>query len=399
MNIQSSFAGCSPFDFSLPTRIHFGAGARHQLPEALLDCRAGKVLVVTDKGVMNTGLVAPFIEKMHHLGLSVSVFDDVRANPTEQTVNRAAMLARHQEVDTILAIGGGGSSLDTGKGVAAVLLNNGDILDFEGQDKVEPPTPPVLAIPTTAGTGSEVTSWAVITDTKNRFKAGVGSRYLAPAVALLDPELTLSLPGPLSASTGIDALTHAIEGFTARCANPISDALALQAMELIAGNLEQAVRNGKDLRAREAMLLGSLLAGIAFGNSDTAGVHSMAEALGAMFDVPHGEANAIFLPYVMGFNLPEIPDRIERIGRAMGIAPGSDLPSVESGRLAIRKIQALIDRLDIPDLKATGIDRQDLPALAEKAEQNLGTPDNAREIDAAGYLELFTRAFDRADPL
>ena len=397
MNVRSSFAGCSPFDFSLPTRIHFGAGVRHQLPGALLDCQARKVLVVTDKGVMNTGLVTPFIEKMSHHGLSVSVFDDVRANPTEQTVNRAAMLARHQEVDTILAIGGG-SSLDTGKGVAAILLNNHNILDFEGQDKVEPPTPPVLAIPTTAGTGSEVTSWAVITDTKNRFKAGVGSRHLAPAVALLDPELTLSLPRSLTASTGIDALTHAIEGFTARCANPISDGMALQAMELIAGSLEQAVHNGQDLQARESMLLGSLLAGIAFGNSDTAGVHSMAEALGAMFDVPHGEANAIFLPYVMGYNLPEIPERIERIGRAMGISPEKDLPAVETGRLTIRKIQALITRLDIPHLKATGIDRQDLPTLAEKAHQNLGTPDNAREIDATGYLELFTRAFEQADP-
>ena len=397
MNVRSSFTGCSPFDFSLPTRIHFGAGARHRLPGALRDCQSRNVLVVTDKGVMNSGLVTPLIEKLSHLGLSVTVFDDVRANPTEQTVNRAAMLARHQEVDTILAIGGG-SSLDTGKGVAAVLLNNGNILDFEGQDKVEPPTPPVLAIPTTAGTGSEVTSWAVITDTKNRFKAGIGSRHLAPTVALLDPELTLSLPRSLTASTGIDALTHAIEAFTARCATPISDVLALQAMELIARNLESAVEDGQNLQAREAMLLGSLLAGMAFGNADTAGVHSMAEALGAMFDVPHGEANAIFLPYVMGYNLSEIPERIERIGRAMGLSMETNLPAVEAGRLTVRKIRSLIARLDIPHLEATGIGREDLPALAEKAHQNLGTPDNAREIDAAGYLELFTRAFERADP-
>ena len=185
-------------------------------------------------------------------------------------------------------------------------------------DKVPSSATPLIAIPTTAGTGSEVTMWSVITDPERRIKTAVGSPYIAPRIALLDPELTRGLPPSLTATTGIDALTHAIEAYTARCSNPVSDALALYAIELIAGHLETAVKDGTNMASRGAMLLGSLLAGMAFGNSDTAAVHSMAEALGGMFNIPHGMANAICLPYVMGYNLPVVLERTARIGSALG---------------------------------------------------------------------------------
>jgi alcohol dehydrogenase len=385
---------CSPahgdlakaFPFLLPTRIEFGPGVAERVGEeaAALGRRA---FVVTDPGIERAGLVALVVERLVASGLEVSVFAEVEANPRVATVDRGAGMARDFGADVVVALGGG-SAIDAAKGVSAVTRHGGTVLDYEGLEKVPGPVVPVVAIPTTAGTGSEVTLWAVITDPKRQFKAPIGSFHLAPRVALVDPLMTLSLPSLLTAATGIDALTHAIEAYTARCSNPISDALVLYAMELVGTHLESAVQNGGDVRARSGVMLASLLGGIGFGNADTAAVHSMAEAIGAVFDVPHGVANAIFLPYVVQHNLSAEPDRTARIGRALGLET-SDLPVGEAAEATVAALLELIRRLSIPTLSETGITEADLPKLAATAMMNSGTPDNPVEMDEASFLALF----------
>lgn len=386
------------FQFLLSTRIEYGDGVSLRAAEAVAQYPGNNVLVVTDAGIVEAGIAAPIIESLRQAGLDVVVFDEVEANPSTVSIDRAADLAREKKIEVIVAIGGG-SSMDTAKGVAAVSGGGGRILDYEGLDKVPSSATPLIAIPTTAGTGSEVTMWSVITDPERRIKTAVGSPYIAPRMALLDPELTRGLPPSLTATTGIDALTHAIEAYTARCSNPVSDALALYAIELIAEHLEIAVKDGTNMASRGAMLLGSLLAGMAFGNSDTAAVHSMAEALGGMFNIPHGMANAICLPYVMGYNLPVVLERTARIGSALGLETGQHRSVLPKAKAAVTHVAQLISRLGIPTLADTGISRDDLPSLATKAFHNLGTPDNPRDIDEIGFERLFGLVFDAKDPL
>jgi len=383
------------FPFLLPTRIEYGLGAAARVSDeaAALGRRA---FIVTDPGVLGAGLVEPARVALEAGGLAPCVFAGVEANPRVETVDRAAAEAHEHGADVIIGIGGG-SAMDTAKAVAVVAKYGGSILDYEGLDVVPGPTLPVVAVPTTAGTGSEVTLWAIVTDTVRRYKAPVGSFHMAPTVALVDPLTTLSLPPAMTAGTGLDALTHAVEAYTARCSNPVSDALVLYAMELIAANLEQAARHGDDVEARSAVMLGSLLAGIGFGNADTAAVHSMAEAVGAHFDVPHGMANAIFLSYVMRHNLVAVPEKTARIGRAMGLDERG-LSTEEAAERAVAAVFALARRLQIPSLGETGVGEDDLPQLAATAMMNLGTPDNPVEMDEKSFLALFAEALRGSEP-
>ncbi|MBW2121378.1 MAG: iron-containing alcohol dehydrogenase, partial [Deltaproteobacteria bacterium] len=351
------------FSFSLQTRVEYGMGISKKIADEILRCHGTRVLVVTDPGVSEAGLVSPLAGLLKKRGIPFVIFDRVEENPRAKTVDHVAGIAVEQGVDTIVAVGGG-SSLDAAKGVAAVASHGGTISDYEGFGRLPPPVIPLIAIPTTAGTGSEVTNRAVITDGAKKRKITVGKPNLAPSVALVDPELTFTLPPAITASTGIDALTHAIEAYTVLCSNPLSDALALHAIELISGYLGQAVERGHDPEARSAMMLGSLLAGISFGNASVAAVHSMAEVLGGIFDVPHGVANAIFLPYVMGFNLPAAQDRLARIGWTMGAGGTDSSPAPEAARQAVFRVYGLVKELGIPSLRKTGVSWNDLDHLA-----------------------------------
>lgn len=384
------------FRFLLPTRVEFGLGAAERVAEeaAALGRRA---LVVTDPGLERAGLVDAVVGWLQSGGLEVAVFAEVEANPRVATVDRAARIANDHRSDVIVGLGGG-SALDTAKAAAAVARHGGTVLDYEGLDAVPGPVVPVIAIPTTAGTGSEVTFWAIVTDPVRQYKAPIGSVHLAPRVALVDPLMTLSLPSALTAATGIDALTHAVEAYTARCSNPLSDAFDLYAIELICTHLERAVERGNDLEARSAVMLGSLLAGIGFGNADTAAVHSMAEALGAVFDIGHGVANAVFLPYVVAHNLPATLDKTARVARAMGLDTAG-LSRDEAATAAVAGLAALTRRLGIPALGDLGVSEQDLPRLAATAMMNAGTPDNPVEMSEASFLELFTATLRGGDPL
>lgn len=382
------------FAFSLPTHIEFALGASGRVAEfaATLGTRA---LVVTDPGVVGAGLVEPVLASLRAGGMDPVLFADVEANPRVETVERAAAIGLEWGADVIVAIGGG-SAIDTAKGVSAMLTFGGHVLDYEGWDAVPGPATPIVAIPTTAGTGSEVTIWSVITDPARSCKTALGSVHIAPRVALVDPALTVTMPAHVTTTTGMDALTHAIEAYTARCSNAVSDALALRAMELVNQHLERATEHPDDLEARSGMMLASLLAGIAFGNSDTAAVHSMAEALGGLLDVAHGLANAIFLPYVVAHNQPAAPEKTARIGLALGFHSGG-LPVDEACAATVDGLFQMLQRYRIPGLAETGVTEQHLPVLAELAQANLGTPDNPVEMDQESFLTLFEQALRGSD--
>lgn len=379
------------FSFNLPSRIEFGEGVSGTVGDEAAGLGGTRALIVTDKGVRAAGLIDPLVEALTDAGLTAVVFDDVAGNPRDTNVTEGASLASDEGCDVLVAVGGG-SPIDCAKGIAAVHKYGGVIQDYESQPdcwfKVPGPVTPLVAIPTTAGTGAEVTFWAVITDTSRSYKMGVGDPNLAPKVALVDPALTISLPASMTAATGMDALTHAVEAYTARCAQPMSDALALAAIELVANNLRPVYANGENAQARHNMMLASLLAGVAFANSDVAGVHAMGEVIGGFYDTPHGVAMAIYLPVIMEFNAIANPAKYAKIARLFG-EPVDSLSPMAAARKAADAVRQLAAELDIPTARQVGVRDEDLGELAKRASVNLSGPDNARTATEQDYLSLY----------
>lgn len=288
---------------------------------------------------------------------------------------------------------GGGSPMDTAKTVGALLTSGGTVHDYVGAQLLKKPILPLVCIPTTAGTGSEVTFFAVITDIARKIKMSILDTRLCASVALVDPVITKTLPAKLTASTGMDALTHAIEAYTCKLASPITDATAIYAIKLISSSLRDAVNDGNDLQARTSMMLGSLIAGIAFGNSDVAGVHCMAEAIGGLYDTPHGVANSIFLPYVMEYNVPGDIKKHADIARAMGIDTTgmSEQEAASAGAEAVKQLSKDVGIPLFKDLEK--VDVNDFEFLAKNSAENISTESNCRPADENDYLELFKKAY------
>jgi alcohol dehydrogenase len=267
-----------------------------------------------------------------------------------------------------------------------LIANDSDrIKDFEGKTAAAKPIPPLLCVPTTSGTGSELTFSAVITDTENRYKMTIKNRFTAARAAICDPELTLSAPPALTASTGMDALTHAIEAFTATCAEPLADAAALYAVELIYNSLIPAFRNGNNLEARSKMLMGSMLGGIAFSHADVASVHCIAEALGGRYDLPHGTCNSIILPYMMEYNMDYAVEGYARIARAMGLSPDSGKAGAQR---AVEAVRRLAGEVELPLFSSLRIDPADFPAIAGASARNISNSSNPRPMGEEDYLAL-----------
>jgi len=381
-NIQSTFL------FSLPTRIVFGPGCLKTLPEALKGLHAAHPLIVTDKGVAAAGILDK--AKAHLEGkLQFSVFDGVEANPRDVNVAEGARAYSSSGADSIVALGGG-SPIDCAKAIGVLAANGAsEIKAYEGKNAHSKPLPPLVAVPTTSGTGSELTFSSVITDTKNKYKMTIKNAFTAAKTAVCDPELTLTVPAAITAATGMDALTHAIEAFTAASAEPISDAVALYAVELINGNLVKAFKDGANLEARSNMLMGSMLAGIAFSHSDVASVHCIAEALGGMYDLPHGVCNAIFLPYVMEYNMNYCVEGYARIARAMGLS----FPSERAGAVAaVMAVQELAKAVKLPSFASLNVKEEDFPAIAAAAAKNISTGSNPRPMSESDYAEVLKMA-------
>lgn len=384
MNLLKSFS------FELPTRIEYGVGISKNLTTELKNFGAKRIFIVTDKGIVKAGLMKGIVEQLRDEGFNWEVFDEVEPNPKDYNVQKGAENARLFRADCLVAVGGG-SPIDCAKAIGVVVTHGGKIRDYEGYDKITKEVLPLIAIPTTAGSGSEVTFSSVITDSRENFKFGLKNPKIAADVALVDPEMTVTMPPRVTASTGLDALTHAIEGYTAKAAEPLADAAALYAVELIAKYLKTAVFDGKNLEARSGMLLGSILAGIAFSHSDVASVHAMAEALGGKYDAAHGECNAIILPYIMEFNMEYCKEKYARIASAMGIEYGE---VDEGARKAVSAVQQLAKDVNLPSFKSLGVKEDDLEELAQNSAVNMCSQDNPRPMGKDEYMEVFKRLFE-----
>ncbi len=362
--------------------IIFGNGAIKQLDKVLKRLKAKNVFVISDKGVAQAGILAKVTDELSKHGYETIVYDKAVPEPPVESVVEAYEFARAQmKTDCIIGLGGG-SSIDLAKVVALLMEYGGHPTDYFGGENLVPgPIAPLIAIPTTAGTGSEVTSVAVVTDTENDIKVGISDNYLRPAVALLDPELTIGLPPYVTACSGIDALAHAVEAYTAKDfkyiqaqgnilfqgALPIADALAIYAIELIANSLAVAVQQGSNLEARANMLLGSLLAGMAFSNAGTALAHALAYPIGGKTKSPHGELTGLLLPYVMKYNAAVAQEKMAKIAMAFGIEKGAKT-NIEYAQAAADAVLQLLKEIGLPTkLSEIGVKEEDLDEIAEKS--------------------------------
>ncbi|GAB6179832.1 iron-containing alcohol dehydrogenase [Desulfotomaculum defluvii] len=380
------------FNFKLPTEIEFGVGSLQKLSERITAFQASKVMVVTDPGIAKAGILEKITKVLEQAQLNYVVFDQVESDPSTKTIAGISDLAKQEGVDLLVAVGGG-SSIDAAKGTRVLLANGRKLLDYAGLNKVKNKGIPLIAIPTTAGTGSEVTIFAVLSELDQDLKFTIGSPYLAPDLALLDPELTLLLPPTMTAATGLDALTHAIEAFTSLANQPICDVLALEAIRIIYKYLPQATTNGSNLEARTEMLKAQLLAGAAFNNTNLGLSHAIASPLGGHFHIPHGVANAIMLSYVMKFNVPAAPEKYARVAEAMGvILCGKDI--YEDAYEAPKAVAKLVELCGLPSkLRDAGATEEKLDDVARDALKSGMLKFNVRKASEKQIREILQDAF------
>ena len=379
----------SIFSFSLPTKIIFGSGCVKNLYVQLEELGVNRPLIVT--GHNNTSnIVRERIAKALPSEIDYILFDGADVNPKDKNVLTGANVYRASEADSLIAVGGG-SPIDCAKAIGVLVANEADdIRIFENKNTASKPIPPLICIPTTSGSGSELTFSSVITNTKENYKMTIRNNYTVAKTALCDPELTLGMPDSLTAFTGLDALTHAIEAFTATCAEPISDAAALYAIELIYQSLLPAYNDGNNLLERSKMMIGSMLAGIAFSHSDVASVHCISEALGGMYDLPHGICNAILLPYVMEYNMDFCINQYARIARAMGYNSSDEK---ECAKIAISAVRNLTYDLNLPAFSSLQIEPADYQIIAQRSAKNGSNKSNPRPMKEKDYFNVLEMAF------
>ena len=380
-------------DFRVPPVIHVGEGALSRLPEALTDLGMQRAVLVTDRVLVSGRWMQTLETYAGEAEVELNIDATLAAEPTTEDVDRALVLIRETDADGVIAFGGG-SAIDTAKSAAVLAANPGGLPDYEGYERIPRPGLPVVAIPTTAGTGAEVTRGVAVTDPARDVKMLLMSAQLVPAAAIVDPAPTVSMPAAVTASTGLDALTHAIEAYVSRRRYPLTDALAIDAVSRIAGSLARAFKAPDDLAAREEMARGSLHAGMAFHNASVALVHGMSRPIGAMFHVPHGLSNAMLLPAVMEFSVPGAVDRYADIGRAMGAAEAADSDESAAAH-AVRAVQALCGEVKVPTLAAWGIDRDEFrkaaPKMAHDALASGSPANNPTPASEAEIIELYER--------
>lgn len=357
------------YHFQTVKHIVHGPGSLDQLPErlALLDRPVRRIALITQPVMEANGVIARVIEALRQRDVETLIVRDVQPEPTIENVE--TVFARQIEPfapDAVLSIGGG-SVLDAAKLFAVRLTNRQSVREWLGIDLIAAPGVPLILVPTTAGTGSEVTPNAIVTLPDEALKVGIVSRHLLPQLVILDATLTLDLPKPITAATGMDAFIHALESYISTKANPISDMFAMESMRLIGANLVEAYDNGHSLAAREAMLLGSMYGGLALTAAGTAAVHALAYPLGGMFNVTHGVANSMLLPHVMAFNLDAIVGRLANVAHALGIAQHDDADRV-AAEAFLERLRQWTDALAIPqDLRQFGVTESDLDALSAAA--------------------------------
>ncbi len=373
---------------------YFGAGARRVLADEIRSRNYVKAFVVTDKDLIRFGVAGKVTGVLDEAGIAYELFSDLKQNPTVKNVKAGVEVFLRSEADVIVAIGGG-SAMDTAKAIGIIAANPafGDVVSLEGVAPTTNRSVPVFALPTTAGTAAEVTINYVITDEENTKKMVCVDPKDIPVVAIIDAELMAAMPKGLTAATGMDALTHAIEGYITKGAWTLTDMFELKAVGLIARWLPVAVEDGADMEAREGMAVAQYIAGMGFSNVGLGLVHGMAHPLGAFYDIPHGVANALLLPYVMQYNMESSLAKFGDIARAMGVDTAGMNPR-QAAQAAVDAVRALALRVGIPQrLSALGVREEDLPRLAASALVDVCTPGNPRDTTVADILELYKKAF------
>jgi len=379
------------FLFQLSSKIHFGEGIVTKIGFELKSRNIQKTMVVTDSGIVSAGLLASVENSLKYQGIDSVLFDKVQANPNTQIIYQGAKLYQDNACNCIVAIGGG-SCIDSAKAIGILVTNGGKIEDYEGFGLVKNPLPFMAAIPTTYGTGSEVSTATIVTDEVRHVKMFIGSDYLAPSIAMIDPILLMALPFKIAASTGMDALTHAIESYVSINENPLSDALNEYAISTISKNLLPAASTTDDAEATSCMVTASCMAAIAFNYTALGLVHGIAHALGGLYNVQHGVANALLLPYVMEFNLLSKPKKFARIAELMG-EDIRGITDIEAGFKAINAVKRMSKLLGIPEkLSEIGIGSDKFDTIVQFALKDGNVGFNPRTVRADGVMNLLKTA-------
>lgn len=378
--------------YFLPTRNVFGEGAVQEAVDLVKSLGAKKCLIVTDRYLGQIGMADRVQGILKKAGIEACIFAGAEPNPTDKNVEAGARFYQENECNSIISLGGG-SSHDCAKGIGLVAANGGQIADFEGVDKSSKPMIPLMAINTTAGTASEITRFCIITDTSRKVKMAIVDWRVTPQIAINDPELMKGMPPSLTASTGMDALTHAIEAYVSTDANPLTDAAAIMAIKMIAHYLPKAVANGNYMKARDKMAYAQYLAGIAFNNASLGYVHAMAHQLGGFYNLPHGVCNAILLPYVESYNLIGNMNRFRDVAQAMGVQV-EGISVTCAAEKAIEAIKKLSRQLEIPtDLKQLGVREEDFGIMADNAKKDVCQLTNPRTATREQVIEIYRQAY------
>lgn len=388
----------NPFRFYVPTRLVMEPGCVVSLGQMLSAQGVDSALVITDRGVMEAGCVSKALASLDRAGIGHEIYAGVEQNPTEENVSEGHEAVSLNGFGAIVAVGGG-SVIDTAKAVVALMTECCEIRNLYSRDVVGKASVTLVAVPTTAGTGSEMTRSSVITNKEARVKETIRGECLYPKIALVDPELTVTLPKSITASTGMDALTHAIEAYTTKSAHPMSDALAVEAARLIFGNLRRAVDSGRDLQARTCMSAASTLAGMAFSISGLGMVHAMAEPLGGRFNIPHGVANSILLPHCLSFNCDAVLGKLAHLARTLGLSPLSGLSDREAigedARNVVEAVRRLSQDVGIPHrIDNLIVSKKEFEGLVDDSLRNSCLNANPKKVGRKDITRIYAEVLE-----
>lgn len=379
------------YKFFMPAISLMGADCLKDAGDQVGELGFKKALIVTDKVLGQIGIVKKVTDVLDNKNIEYVIYDETKPNPTVKNVNDGLALLKEKECDFVISLGGG-SAHDCAKGIALLATNGGEIKDYEGVDKSKKPQLPMVGINTTAGTGSEMTLFAIITDEERHIKMALVDKHLTPIIAVNDPMLMLAMPKSLTAATGMDALTHAIEAYVSTSATPITDACAEKAIELISNYLVNAVENGQDVEARDMMAYAEYLAGMAFNNASLGYVHAMAHQLGGFYNLPHRVCNAILLPHVQEYNKATSASRLAKIAKIMG-GNIEGLTDEQGADLCIDMIKSLSQTIGIPEgLGVLGVKESDFETLATNALNDACSLTNPRKGNLEEVIAIFKKA-------
>lgn len=381
--------------FEMPTAIKHGIGAIQYVGEEVKQLGVSKVLLVTDPGIYEAGVTTSVEDSLTNAGVEIVLFNKVEPNPPVRSVAEGSKIYQENECNGLIAVGGG-SSMDTAKAIGVEVAHDASVLEYEAAEGKKPLSnriPPLTTIPTTAGTGSEVTQWAVITDEEREYKFNTGGPLIAAHLTIIDPELHVSMPPHITAMTGIDALAHAIECYTMHYAQPVTDAVALLAIEYVATYIRRAYADGGDIEARYGMAQAAMLAGLSYGSESAGAAHAMSQTLGGIIPVAHGQCVATMMGPVMEYNWKGHPAKFARIAEALGVNTAG-MSTEEAAKAAVEEVYQLVEDLDVPNLEEQGVSPDLIDRLAKEAMNDPQTVGNPRDLTVKDYEWIYKRCFN-----